>query len=179
MRKRVLYALLVALFLVGTMSSGAFAQTRDDKVVATRDLQAEPVRVVSSSGTVTEGRFFVVDDFVLVCPSYEVLDQDHPCAESNRSGAVRFNAADDYTLVCPTKEVLNPEHPCAQRASQISRAGADAFVLVCPNYEVLDPSHPCAETNTSKLSRWSAAGDYVLVCPVKEVLDPRHPCFDR
>ena len=81
-------------------------------------------------------RHQVADDYVLVCPTQEVLDPTHPCSEAAR------NAADDYVLVCPTQEVLDPSHPCHGRAP---RRPVDDFVLVCPTREVLDPGHPCAE----------------------------------
>ena len=84
-------------------------------------------------------RYQIADDFVLVCPTEEVLDPNHPC----HGRGTAQGPSDDFVLVCPTKEVLDPEHPCHGRGT--AQASLDVFVLVCPVKEVLDPGHPCAE----------------------------------
>ena len=55
-------------------------------------------------------RYQIADDFVLVCPTKEVLDPDHPC---HGRGAAQA-PLDVFVLVCPAKEVLDPGHPCAE-----------------------------------------------------------------
>lgn len=163
---RFVFALLIALFVATGAFGPVFAQN-------TSQSKFEKVRLVMQDGWTTAGRHAAADDFVLVCPTKEVLDPSHPCSDSN--SAAKF---DDLVLVCPNKEVLDPSHPCAQRRAQVLGATPDDYVLVCPIKEVLDPSHPCAQRHSSP-AKFKIPNNYVLTCPVKEVLEPSHPCAQR
>lgn len=167
---RFVYALLIALSVVTGVVGSAHAQSSPPAAF-------EKVRVLTQDGWTASGRHAVADDFVIVCPTEEVLDPSHPCSNSN-AGNAQLNGFDDLVLVCPVKEVLDPSHACANRSAQIIKAGPDRFVLVCPVKEVLDPGHPCAQQNSS-FGQFKIPGDYVITCPVKEVLEPRHPCAGR
>lgn len=91
-----------------------------------------------------------VDDFVLTCPPYEVLDAQHPCSETMER-ALHKDLPDQYVLVCPVKEVLDPQHPCAEPNSlNPFLGGMDRFVLVCPREPLAvtpdEQPHPCNTT---------------------------------
>lgn len=91
-----------------------------------------------------------IDDFVLTCPPYEVLDSQHPCSETMQQ-ALHRDLPDQYVLVCPIKEVLDSRHPCAETNSlNPFRGNIDDFVLVCPLQPLAgtpdDPQHPCNTT---------------------------------
>ena len=164
---RFVYALLMALFVVTGAVGPAYAQSAPP-------VQFEEVRVVMEDGWKARGRHSAADDFVIVCPNYEVLDPYHPCSESS-GGRSQLSRFDDLVLVCPVKDVLD-SHPCANRRAQVFEAKPKDFVLVCPVKEVLDP-HPCAEKN-AKSVQFKIPGDYVMTCPMpgKGDLGPRHPC---
>lgn len=168
---RFAHVLLVALALLAVAVVPAFAQTASPS-------QTEEVRLFMRDGWRSSGIHVVANDFVIVCPTEEVLEPDHPCSERN-SGQIDYNVVKDLVLVCPVKEVLDAEHPCSERnIGRIDLSAADDFVLVCPIQEVLDPSHPCSQASVGKIN-FDTVDDYVLVCPVKEVLDPSHPCSER
>jgi hypothetical protein len=173
---RFVYALLIALFVATGAVGPAYAQSSlpasslTDSVAETVD-----VRVLMQDGWSARGKHAIADDFVIVCPTKEVLDPSHPCSKNSSGQISSFN---DFVLVCPVKEVLDPSHPCAERNAQIVKARPSDFVLVCPVKEVLDPSHPCANQNAS-IAQFKIPGDYVMTCPAKEVLDPGHPCAGR
>jgi hypothetical protein len=172
---RFFHVLFIALTLLLTVISPAAAQSSTSATI-------EPVRLLFADGRTVSGRHAVADDFVIVCPTLEVLDPSHPCSECN-STPVQSKALDELALVCPVKEVLDANHPCSEtRKRAVGRTVTDDFVLVCPMEEVLDPNHPCAESNSASNSatvRFEMPKDYVLTCPAKEVLDPRHPCYGK
>ena len=168
---RFFHVLFIALALLLTVISPAYAQSSTPATI-------EPVRLLFADGRTVNGRHAVANDFVIVCPTLEVLDPSHPCSERN-STPVQSKALDDLALVCPVKEVLDDNHPCSEtRKRAVGRTVTDDFVLVCPIKEVLDPNHPCAESNAATV-RFEMPKDYVLTCPVKEVLDPRRPCYGK
>lgn len=169
---RFVYALLIALFVATGAVGPAFAQSSQP---ASSLPETVDVRLRMEDGWSARGKHAIADDFVIVCPTKEVLDPNHPCSR-NSSGQI--SSFQDFVLVCPMKEVLDPKHPCAARKAQIVEAGADNFVLVCPVKEVLDPKHPCANQSAT-IAQFKMPGDYVMTCPVKEVLEPGHPCAGR
>jgi hypothetical protein len=165
---RFFHALLVALTLMVAAAGPANAQSSPPPVF-------EPVRLLMKDGWTALGRHAVADDFILVCPTEEVLDPTHPCSETNAQA--QLGRADDFVLVCPVDDVLDPTHPCYSRKAQIIGATPDDFVLVCPVKEVLDPNHPCGKKKSGAV-QFEIPKDFVLTCPVKEVLEHGHPCAE-
>jgi hypothetical protein len=131
---RYLHALLVALVLLTAATPLVSAQSA-------APLDNIPVRLQMQDGWSGSGRLNRADDFVIVCPTDEVLDLRHPCSTDSAASS-RPAAADNFALVCPVKEVLDSNHPCFARMAQIQHRTPDDFVLVCPTLEVSRPSAP-------------------------------------
>jgi hypothetical protein len=166
---RLMNALMITLFLITGLIAPVYAQS-------SAPVQGKEVHLFMQDGWSGSGRQMSADDFVLVCPSKEVLDPNHPCSSANAAAQVEATRFNDFVLVCPTKEVLDPNHPCYDRNAQIKRSIAADFVLVCPTEEVLDPTHPCSKQKAG--AKFEVPGDFVLTCPVKDVLE-QHPCAAR
>ena len=164
---RLLQLLLIALFMAVSVVGPVSAQSAPE-------VELKEVQVFMQDGWRSSGRHAIADDFVIVCPVKEVLE-DHPCSETN-SAQLNYGRMRDLVLVCPVEEVIE-QHPCAERKAQIVKARPTDFVLVCPVEEVLD-DHPCAETKASTV-KFEIPKDYVMTCPTLEVLDPGHPCAER
>ncbi len=168
---RFIQVLFVALFMVVGAVGPAYAQSSPPAEFGKVSVQTE-------SGWRAMGRHSIADDFVLVCPIEEVLE-DHPCSETNANFIGRADFQ-DFVLVCPLpgKHLPDANHPCNQRSAQIKNARPQDFVLVCPlpGYD-LPGNHPCNQS--ASIGRFEVPNDYVLTCPVKEVLEQGHPCAER
>lgn len=165
---RIVHALLAALLLMTVFAIPSFAQEREPA--------AEPVSIQLEDGRTLEGRRIVADDFIIVCPELEVLDQGHPCSETT-ARTFQVGQFDDLVVVCPVKDVLDDKHPCFGRTSQIRNPDINDLVVVCPAEEVLNKEHGCSEENSSRIQRQPST-DYVLVCPPLKILDTGHPCSE-
>jgi hypothetical protein len=165
---RFFQAFLIALFVLSNMVGPAYAQSTPEPVY-------KDVQLFMQDGWTARGKHSVADDFVIECPTNEVLDPYHPCANAS----VQPKTFDDLVLVCPGPGKALPHgHPCNSRSEQIKRARPDDFVLVCPlpGYD-LPGNHPCNQTSAT-IAQFQIPGDYVMTCPTREVLNEGHPCSE-